>query len=426
MDEERLHLRRASQGRRFSKEKGVEGLFEAPCTAGTTLYGLGLGVWGGSGALNGEYGGIPLESHETLTCKHTDGELEKDVWEFPLKTLLAKGRMIGVAALAFAASAMVLQACGHSSIARSDAAQTLIATPEGAPYVLPVVTGGRAGWCITDRPGDGCSVLKVAEGPVLAEAWQAQSLPPRRAEVRGLLLTTEAVSNAVIRLGADRTAALPTRPAVGSGPWRGLVVKVSGVPTRPSPVAPLFPGLHKRPRVPAALPSFLPAVGDEGVRMGQTMPAMIAEPGRSWVAPGKPPHGICAVSSSGAAPTVSGFAVTRLRRFAAPFGDAMLACVSVWFEYGGQRLLATALLDAASPGSPPGALPDMRPADSSSGTYVSVGSLGPLVARRNGAAWLVVSGGDSQKVRTELLQLLKLRINLASARLSESRDRGRR
>ena len=123
---------------------------------------------------------------------------------------------------------------------------------------------------------------------------------------------------------------------------------------------------------------------------------------RRWRAPSRAPRGVCSVRVSGLAgfTASNGAVATSVRPFPGRLvGSAFLPCALTTLTRSGVPINVTALIDAASPGSPPAALPDFHAVRSRPGVF----SQGGLVATRDGAAWLVVSQGSGVAQRLELL-----------------------
>ncbi len=92
-------------------------------------------------------------------------------------------------------------------------------------------------------------------------------------------------------------------------------------------------------------------------------------------------------------------------------GQAFFSCIDTEFRFQGSSLDVAVLLDAAHPGSSPGAIPGLAPVEGD-GAYVNGPGLfkGPLTATRSGNAWLVVAGGGSLAQRIEVLRHVKASI----------------
>jgi hypothetical protein len=132
-----------------------------------------------------------------------------------------------------------------------------------------------------------------------------------------------------------------------------------------------------------------------------------------WVAPHRPPRGACALAARpGAGVRVTqGSVVTTVVPDPGILGRAYLSCAEVEVSVGGASLAAAVLLDAQHPGSPPAALPDMRPVPGAPGVFTRASPLGlgrsrTILARRAGAAWLVVAGAASARQGLRALRAL--------------------
>ncbi|HVR06329.1 MAG TPA: hypothetical protein VMS02_09815 [Solirubrobacteraceae bacterium] len=126
------------------------------------------------------------------------------------------------------------------------------------------------------------------------------------------------------------------------------------------------------------------------------------QPTADWAGPQRSARGACSLSvrpSSGMRMT-RGSVVTSIVPDRGIVGRAFLSCEEVELRLGRGSLLAAVLLDAGHPGSPPAALPDMRAVPGVPGVFVRsntlpVGQFPYLLARRSGAAWLVVAGAET-------------------------------
>ncbi len=117
----------------------------------------------------------------------------------------------------------------------------------------------------------------------------------------------------------------------------------------------------------------------------------------TWSSSDTPPRGACSIGASprSGMHVDGGAVVTRLIADPGIIGRAFLSCEQVALSIGGERALATLLLDAKHPGTPPGQLPDVRPLQGRPGLYVSAGKnrAGAFAyfARRLPDAWLVLT-----------------------------------
>ena len=261
-------------------------------------------------------------------------------------------------------------------------------------FVLPDITGGSVGWCITEAPGLGC-VMQVFRGPIVAEAWYGQSPPPR---TEGFALTTSKVAT----VSVDGDLAIPTHrePQLPDG-LRAVVVR--------APRLRLGLGLKKL--------HFTP-FDQRGRPMmqatGEGVPASTIAQGRGWTKPQPEPPGICALASSHVVglTTSAGFVVTRVGHFAHLIGQPFLSCASNSYSLDGWQLVGSVLINAANPGSTPAALPGMTPLPGHPGVFQALAAEGEMLAQRIPGAWLVVARGSGNEQRLRLLEHLHGTVHL--------------
>ncbi|MGH2831534.1 MAG: hypothetical protein ACRDK2_02060 [Solirubrobacteraceae bacterium] len=100
-------------------------------------------------------------------------------------------------------------------------------------------------------------------------------------------------------------------------------------------------------------------------------------------------------------------------------GRAFFSCVDVEYYQHGWPLDAALLLDAAHPGAPPAAIPDLAPVPGMRGFFNGPGGFkGQVSATRAGNAWLVVAGGKDTAQRITLLRHLTATVSGSVSRAS--------
>jgi hypothetical protein len=259
--------------------------------------------------------------------------------------------------------------------------------------LLPELTGGVAGWCITDAPGMGCPVSETFRGPIVAESWLGYG-PPVRTE--GFALTTGDVAAVSVEGGP----AIPTRGAPElPGGLREVVVRAPG-------------------RIVGAFPHFtaLDAAGRTLMGAGKAgVPTSVTSPGKPWARPQREPRGICELKSTrlGGLVATAGFVVSRAVPFTGVGGRSFLSCASNSYTFDGWPLVGSVLVDGARPTAPPAALPGMKSIPHSRGLFDAVGANGTMVARRIPGAWLVVSGGRAEQQRLAVVAHLRATLHLS-------------
>lgn len=136
---------------------------------------------------------------------------------------------------------------------------------------------------------------------------------------------------------------------------------------------------------------------------------------RDWNRPAAQLQGPCRLHVSGRAGVTAewGQVATALRPYPTPIvGRGFLSCVDTEYYIPGRGLRAAVLLDATDPGrARPAAIPGLAPIPQVPGFYNGAGEYtprGPLTAKREGNAWLVVAGGgrDAEEARVRLLRHL--------------------
>lgn len=275
----------------------------------------------------------------------------------------------------------------------------------GKVYVLPILTGGVAGWCITTHPGEGCPVAFVYNHAIVAENWIAQTQPMR---IEGFALTQSVVTSVVVDggrpLATRADASLPDH-------LRDVRVEIHDWPGPKVTVPALFPG-RKPKEVPRDLPRFIglnragrPIVPGRGVgsRIALTVP------GRRWSRREQEPQGICHLGLTPGPEKLiknAGFVVTAVPRIHPVLGAPLLSCINISLTVDEQSVVAAVLIDARHPGQGPNRLPMAKPLGA--GVFEALGASGWMAARRipNGG-WLVVSGGKDPAQRVAVLGQLR-------------------
>jgi hypothetical protein len=99
-------------------------------------------------------------------------------------------------------------------------------------------------------------------------------------------------------------------------------------------------------------------------------------------------------------------------------GRGFLSCVDTEYYVPGRGMRAAVLLDAAKPGHvAPAAIPGLDRLPQAPGLYNGTGdyaSRGPMTAKREGNAWIVVAGGgrNAEEARIRLLRHLTVTLPL--------------
>jgi hypothetical protein len=301
-----------------------------------------------------------------------------------------------------------LLSCSSASVARGKDTDGLVAA--GHVYVLPVLTGGVAGWCITTQPGAACPVTFVYNHAIVAENWVAQDHPMR---FEGFALTRSDVASVVV--DGSRPIATRADASLPSG-LREVRVEMQGWPGPKMMVPALLPG-RKPKEAPRALPRFIAldrAGRSIGPRRGLGSAVVVAAQGRRWTPPEAEPRGICHLDvTPGSEKLVErgGFVATRVPPITQALGEPLLSCISNSFTVDGSAVIGAVLIDAHRPGQRPSTLPEAKPLGA--GVFEALGASGWMAARRiPTGGWLVVSGGKDRAQRVAVLRHLRAEVEM--------------
>lgn len=300
------------------------------------------------------------------------------------------------ATLCVGVCALVLAGCGSGSPRSSGKVRVRVL---GTAYLLPLITGGGVGWCVSPNPGVCASAgERPPRAPVIAGSFDESAPPPR---ATGFIVTTAAVSSVSV-LGGHRLA---LRPVASNGtPLRGIVLELSGGPLRAT-------GREGLPALPLARLGFT-LYGAGGQRLSasgaRSAPLLSGVPVVSWHDAARPPAGACELRETDRAALFRGGSVvlhaTPHRTQLAP---GYISCASASYLDGGWSSVASVLLDAARPGARPAPLPGATPVPGHPGYWAAAAAEGEMVARRIPGAWLVVARGSGQAQRVEELEGLR-------------------
>jgi hypothetical protein len=275
--------------------------------------------------------------------------------------------------------------------------------------MLPRITGGEGGWCVTLYPGvcPTANPVRAVHDPIIAESWSGHGL--HEVDV-GFVLTTGEVA----AVSVDGGRSIPTHAeSVLTDNLRTAVVELRGGPLRH------VPGFNVNVRaVPLGSLRFTP-LNSKGDPIPQAInpraPLSFYLPGRGWVRPASaPPGGVCEIRTRHLAGLVApaGFVVTRVIPHTGLIGQPFVSCASNSYSFEGWSLVASILLDAARPGSTPSALPVMKPLSGHPGRFEMPVAEGQAVARRIPGAWLVVARGRDDTQRLAVLEQLRATVHL--------------
>jgi hypothetical protein len=271
--------------------------------------------------------------------------------------------------------------------------------------VLPSVTGGTGGWCVTTSPDECPSFMGRFHDPVVAEFWSSSGSSGSPPVTEGFVLTTSAVAAIAVSGGHP----IPLR----ADPWgqegmRSVTLSITGGPVHSVDGIDLPAGPLPRQV------ELLDAAGHRIAAAAHTNPGLLwEEPGRGWSRPADPPRGSCRITESTGSTALfeGGFVLSRAIPHSGPFGHPFLSCASASYRLGGWQLVASVLLDGGHPGTRPAALPGMSPLRGHPGVYRALAAEGEMLGRRSGDAWLVVARGEGDNQRLELLEGLSAHVN---------------
>jgi hypothetical protein len=344
-------------------------------------------------------------------------EIEQGVIEEARRRQRTRRLRLGGAATALAAAAGIVALTAAGGAKPSE--PPLHLPPEPAPLsaqaranhrqalavqLSPDIHGGQAGWCMyviepSGGGGGGCPPLPTRNHPVIAggTGWSVGEPDATTVDVVAPRVAYMLVN------GSYRVTprALPGLPF-------GMRAVVVHTPYRPTQRA--------RMEIPKLIP--FDAAGHriiESADYGSGLPVRI------WNPPSPPAGGACGLK---AAPlpglkTEWGQVATAIRPYAgAIVGRGFLSCIDTEYYVPGRGMRAAVLLDAANPGrTPPAPIPGLSPIPQAPGLFNGSGDygfLGPMTAKREGGAWVVVTGGgrDAEASRIRLLRHLTATVHL--------------
>jgi hypothetical protein len=138
-------------------------------------------------------------------------------------------------------------------------------------------------------------------------------------------------------------------------------------------------------------------------------------PSRSWQYPAAPAQGACELRATGVpglSPQWGDIASAIVPYPGRIIGRAFFSCIDTEYDLQGLSLDAAILLDAAHPGQvAPAEIPGLAPLSQAPGLYNAIGyygAQGPMTAKREGNAWIVVAGRgkNAEQARIRVLRHL--------------------
>jgi hypothetical protein len=277
----------------------------------------------------------------------------------------------------------------------------------------PNLEGGQAGWCVTILEKSGassgtCGPLPTVGHPLLTgtSGWTHGDNDITTIEIAAPRVAYFLV-NGTRRVATKTLPGLPygLRVAIIHTPLRGSADRLA---TADRLAAAAF-------RAPTIVP--LDALG-KPITESRDYGAVWF---RDWNRPAPQLKGPCQLHVSGLRSVTAewGQVATAIRPYPGQIiGRGFLSCLDTEYYIPGRGMRAAVLLDAANPGaSAPAAIQGLEPIPQVPGLYNGAGSLssrGPITAKREGNAWIVVAGGgrDAEEARIRLLRHLTVTLPL--------------
>ncbi len=281
-------------------------------------------------------------------------------------------------------------------------------------HLSPNIEGSQAGWCVlvlneNGSEDGGCGPLPTQAHPLLngSSSWGWGE-----SNVTTTVVTTPQVAYVLVnRRRRVPTIASPELPY-------GLRVAVVHTPLPRNYVA---NGYRPEWRVPT-----LVALNSHERRISESPDYGDGLPFRDWNRPAVPIRGVCQLhASAGLAGLTAewGQVATAIHPYPGRIvGHGFLSCVDTEYYIPGRGIRAAVLLDAANPGrNTPADIPGLVPIPRLHGFYNGTGDYdfrGPMTAKREGNAWIVVAGGgqNAEQARIRLLRHLTATLSLPPIR----------
>jgi hypothetical protein len=350
-------------------------------------------------------------SHTTNTTGPDQGVIE----EARRRRRARRVRAVSAATIAIAAAAGVLVAISGGGTPR-EAPLHLPPEPSVSPQRVPAgaisvrlspnLEGGQAGWCVTIFEWGGatgtCGPLPTFGHPLLAgtSGWTYGDR-----DITKTAITAPRVAYFLVN-GTRRVA---TKPLPGL-PY-GLRVAIIHTP--------LYGSADRPGAVATGSPTLIP-LDARGAPITES-PDYGASWFRDWNRPAAQLNGPCELHVSGLGGVTAewGQVATAIRPYPGQIvGRGFLSCIDTEYYVPGRGMRAAVLLDAAKPGRvAPAAIPGLERIPQAPGLYNGTGdyaSRGPMTAKREGNAWIVVAGGgrNAEEARLRLLRHLTVTLPL--------------
>jgi len=271
----------------------------------------------------------------------------------------------------------------------------------------PNLGGSQAGWCVLavhGNAGEGgtCGPLPTHAHPLLTGSSGWSFGEPN-------ITTTVVTAPEVAYVLVNGHRRVPT-VAVGGLPY-GLRAAAVHTPLPRSYIADKY---RPRWRTPT-----LVALDPQGQSITESPDYGDGLPFRDWNRPSAPAKGVCQLHASGLAGLTAewGQVATAIHPYPGRIaGRGFLSCIDTEYYIPGRGMRAAVLLDAANPGRiAPAEVPGLAPIPQAPGFYNGSGDYdfqGPMTAKREGNAWIVVAGGGRNAEETRIRLLRHLTVTL--------------
>ncbi len=323
-----------------------------------------------------------------------------------------------VVAAAIVIAVLALQACSGAIDAPAGIKGSGREGKAGSVVLFPLLQAGVGGWClvaIDKEVGRECPTVALPKragpfvGPVVVESWSGRSASSTSSTpVReGLVLTTSSVA----ALSYDGHRVQTRHPFGAPVGMRVAAIVLKGGSRR------RLLGIEAPPLLPVRPVTALDASGRElAENRAIAAPLVFQWPVQSLTA-GASHGGVCSLRVAGLSHVVmtGGSVIQRIEPHTDVRGRELVSCIDVNYLVKEVPLHVDVLLDAASPGSRPAALPGMRSLRRAN-IFGGPGTADTIVATRRGATWLVVTGGYRQAERLVLLEHLELERTLPAGK----------
>jgi hypothetical protein len=334
---------------------------------------------------------------------------KRNIWDPGCAKSICRGLVAVVAATCLLTASSCSQSDGKSASKSTSANRGIgTLTVNYKPVLLlPTITGGDGGWCVTLSPGEcpTASPVRTFHNPIVAESWGGQGSPSM---MTGFVLTASEVA----AVSVDGGQAIPTHAeSVLPDNLRAAVIALRSGPVRH------VPGFDINvPSISLSSLRFAP-LNSKGELLPQAAqprpPLSFSVPGRHWTKATSAPGGICEMQTTHLNVLFKGgFVASKVTPHGGSLGRPLLSCVSASYLFKNWPLVASVLLDAAHPGSTPAALPGMKPLRGHRGFFQAPVAEGEAVARRIPGAWLVVAHGSGNAQRLLVLKHLRATVHL--------------